>query len=197
MPEHVAEVRPADEAAAERFQRLRGDEMAYMYLGAGAKAAHEVFLPALYAGRFGKTEHQIDAAIRRGVRTLLDGMACNDDERFMYRLGFEAVAVPAKEAALAAVGVAAALNDAAAALNDLNAALVHVSGSAAPTTSNVLAASSAPTRRPLRPEDFGCLPGPSKPANMSWADRVRRAAEYPSRSVGPIHGSGEPPAADV
>ncbi|MGE8127870.1 hypothetical protein ACQKQD_12915 [Methylobacterium sp. NPDC080182] len=166
MPEHVAKDCFADQAEAGCYAHLIAQAEEWLpWLQQGAKMAVEGYIPSLRAGLYGKTEPRMRASLQRllkvgyGSRHKDGATALDADQRFMLRLGFEAIALPAMEAALAAVGVAAAFNDAAAALDGLNAALVHLSRSAAPPTApRVLAAGPAPARRPLRPEDFGCLP---------------------------------------
>lgn len=183
MPDHYAYVRTANVAEGVRYQALRHDPVLHSYLEAGAKDAHETFVPGLKAGHHGMTERTIETAIARRLRKVLaaprkaDLATFTDDEQFMYRLGFEAVATPAKDEALAAVGLGTALF------------LGAVIASAARPP--------LPTHRRLRPDDFGALPQGRRSASMPWADRVRRTADHPSRGVGRIHGTGEPPAADV
>ncbi|XYD07775.1 hypothetical protein R1A27_22220 [Methylobacterium sp. NMS12] len=89
--------------------------------------------------------------------------AFTDDEAFLFCLGFKAVAVPARDAVLALVDAAAAAEKATVALNGATAALDRLTRlAAASPASHVLAVAPAPARRPLRPEDFGCLPGPPR-----------------------------------
>lgn len=183
MPDHYGYVRPADATEAARYRELRHDPVLHSYLQAGAKDAHETFVPGLKAGHFGITERSMEAGVRRRLQAAFASpcraglSALTDDEQFMYRLGFEAVATPAKDEALAAVGLGTALF------------LGAVIASAARPP--------LPTHRRLRPEDFGALPQGGRSASMPWAERVRRVVDHPSRGVGRIHGTGEPPQADV
>lgn len=146
MPDHYAYVRPADAIEAARYQQLRHNPILHSCLEAGAGDAHRSFVPNLRAGYYGATDAEITAAIARRLRKVLASLRkpglspLTDDQEFMYRLGFEAVAIPAKDEALAAVGLGAALF------------LGAVIASAARPR--------LPTHRRLRPEDFGAMPRP-------------------------------------
>lgn len=174
MPEHETNVRLATPVDERRWARLREDPVAMVFAQGGAKAAHEVFLPGLNAGHYGFTDADIRKSLERHIlaaTTRTKGSAegaMTSDERFMWRLGFEAVAVPAIEGAMA----------------QARAGAVAIIGTAAVVLPLVRPAG----RRRLRAEDFGSLP-----SVMPWADRVQRAADHPSRGVGPVHGSGGAP----
>ena len=181
-------IRFASDAENEQYLRLKHEPNADHHFWGGVVAARKLYLPALKVGRLGATERQIDAFTKRALKDarkapIEAGMgAFSDEEWFMYQLGFMAVAYPAKQEALAAVQVGAALV--------LGAVATALLGPA-------MTAPQMRSHRQLRPEDFGTLPQGRRSASMPWADRVRRVADHPSRGVGRIHGTGEPPAADV
>ena len=145
MAEHLSQIRPADDDEAERYMRLRDVDLAgpLSWLRAGARAAHETVLPAITSGGYGYTGREMERGIRAVMRAGLKALdEESSDDRFLWRLGFEAVALQAKDDALMAVGIGAGL-----ALATVAAAAPHALAMPAP-----------PTRRPLRPEDFGALP---------------------------------------
>lgn len=115
-----------------------------MFAQGGAKTAHEVFLPALNAGHYGFTEREIRARMDQDIRAAVTPKgpgeaAWSADERFMWRLGFESVALPSIEHAMDQARAGAA-------------EVIRAIASVVPLHSRA-------GRRPLRPEDFGTLPG--------------------------------------
>ena len=150
MFEQSLTIRFASAADNERYLRLKRDANAEMHFWAGVVHARKVYLPALDAGLLGITKRAIDAITERALKDARQAPveagkgAFTANEWFMYELGFMAVAYPAKQEALAAVQVGAAL------------VLGAVAASQPP---NALAAPQTPSHRRLRHEDFGALPG--------------------------------------
>ncbi|MHC2104112.1 hypothetical protein [Methylobacterium sp. CM6246] len=195
----------ADGAEHATFNRLlaeRPDLQAFVQ--GQIEAVIESFVPRMHTGAWGLTAEEIDQAIAVTSAdadwhnaTAPKAQRLDDDERLMCRLAYQAACRSARNdflaalsehepAAKALIALAAYGRTVADGMDALRAALPV----------NVLAAP-PPQHRRLRPEDFGALPQRRRSAGMPWADRVRRAAEHPSRGIGQIHGTGEPPAADV
>ena len=195
----------ADAAEHATFNRLLAERPELQaFVQAQIEAALESFVPRMHAGVWGLTAGEVDRAIAVTCAdadwhnaTAPKAQRLDDDERLMCRLAYQAACRSARNEFLAAlaehepaakalIALAAYGRAVADGMDTLRAALpVHV-----------LATPPAQHRR-LRPEDFGALLQGRRSASMPWADRVRRAADHPSRGVGRIHGTGEPPAADV
>lgn len=145
MSDQVVTLHFADDEDLARYCRLKGDAAGQTALSFGVKHAREIVLPALLAGAYGNTEDRIDANVKGVLIAIRKGHgAFTRDEWFMYRLGFNAVVIPARQEALAAVEVGKAL---------VLGAIV------AAQPAHALA---PPAHRRLRPEDFGALPARSR-----------------------------------
>ncbi|KQS75466.1 hypothetical protein ASG32_27265 [Methylobacterium sp. Leaf361] len=164
-------------------------------------SAEDHWVPRILAGQLGRTAEEIERRVEAGHRLAeadvrAQGTTLSDVEFLFWRLASEARCREAcadfiAHQAAAAKGIEA-LFLLMAGLKAAEEAQALVVKSALPRA-HALAVPVSPARRPLRPEDFGALPGCPQSAAMPWADRVRRVAKHPGHGVGPIHGAGEPP----
>ncbi len=157
----------ADDAERQRYWNLREQPGLHDVVSMGANLARDFLVPRIQDGRAtyraGELDRQIAGFLKAGSRDLAKqlGRKLTEDERFMLRKGYEAIALAAKEehlrtlAGIEKLGEALSLAHAGlAACNEGLRLLGEVEQPAAPA--HLL--SVPPARRPLRPEDFGCLP---------------------------------------
>ncbi|MCJ2095494.1 hypothetical protein MKK67_23775 [Methylobacterium sp. J-072] len=168
------------------------------------EAVIESFVPRMHAGAWGLTVGEIDRAIAVTCAdadwrnaTAPKAQRLDDDERLMCRLAYQAACRSARNDFLAALSEHEPAAKALIALAAYGRAVADGMDTLRAAMPPHALAAQPPAHRRLRPEDFGALPQGRRSASMPWADRVRRTADHPSRGVGRIHGTGEPPAADV
>ncbi|MBE7186453.1 MAG: hypothetical protein INR68_18835, partial [Methylobacterium mesophilicum] len=157
-------LRFANEAERKRHARLRKRPELHDVMSMGANLARDYLLPRIQDGRAtwreGELDRQIAGFLKAGSSDLTKqfGRKLTADERFMLRIGYEAEALAAKDehlktlAGFEKLGEAHALAQASVAACNEGLRLL---GQAQAPALHLLA---TPSRRPLRPEDFGALP---------------------------------------
>lgn len=131
----------------------------------GRDCALDHAAPYIAQGGFGKSPDLIEATVQRWLHTSLDeNDNLSPEEKQAWRLGARVAIGPVKWAFLAAMGEMRRAADAA---NLVAAAACMASEMAAQVEKmpkpQALPGLGAPlARRPLRPEDFGAMPGPTR-----------------------------------
>lgn len=161
------QLRFADDAERQRYWSLQEQPGLHDVVSMGANLARDFLVPRIQDGRAtyrgGELDRQIAGFLKAGNRDLAKqlGRKLTEDERFMLRKGYEAIALAAKEEHLRTLAGVEKLGEA---LALTHAGLVACSeglrllGEVKPPAAPAHLLSVPPARRPLRPEDFGCLP---------------------------------------
>ncbi|MDP4022344.1 hypothetical protein Q8W71_06895 [Methylobacterium sp. NEAU 140] len=171
MSEITVQMRFADDGERQRYWRLREQPEMREAVGMGRWLAEKYALPRIYGNDGVRSPAQlgemtkgfleagyVDAAAHHG-RDL------TDDEAFMIRMGYQAITLPALEGDMRTRQAGEKLGEglalALAGLASCNEGLRLLGEPEIPSflaPPHLLSVPTPPARRPLRPEDFGCLP---------------------------------------
>lgn len=162
-----------DDGERERYWRLRTDPAVSIMTGKGVYIARKYALPRIYGNEGVRSQDQLCEMTREflvaGFTDLASdlGREPTDDERFMFRMGYQALTLEALDSHYRAARAGEKLGEgmalALAGIEACNEGL-RLLGELKPPAPAPHLLSMPAARRPLRPADFGCLPqGPRTP----------------------------------